>query len=111
VSETNAEGSFFARENTLSFVDWASSFGIDKSVLFESGDLVENKNEKNVLYTCVTLACASCVADCRVQADGDWTRAARSDPAQTCAAGASPGRWGQWQQRGQLSERRSVVWM
>lgn len=49
-NETAQAGSFKARDNVSNFIKWARGLGIDSAVIFESDDLVENKNEKNVLY-------------------------------------------------------------
>jgi hypothetical protein len=43
-------GSFQARDNVQNFIQWARGLGIDDVILFETNDLVERKNEKNVLY-------------------------------------------------------------
>ena len=47
-------GSFQARDNIAVFIQWARALGLDQSVLFESSDLVLGKNEKHVLYWCVS---------------------------------------------------------
>ena len=49
-SETATPGSFKARDNVANFIKWAKALGIDSSVMFETDDLVADKNEKNVLY-------------------------------------------------------------
>ena len=45
-------GTFFARDNVATFVAWTRWLGVDEAVLFEADDLVQRKNEKNVLYWC-----------------------------------------------------------
>eukprot|EP01147_Barroeca_monosierra_P009165 gene9166-1457_t len=49
-------GTFHARDNVSTFISWARGLGIDKAVLFETSDLVERKNEKNVLYSLMEIA-------------------------------------------------------
>eukprot|EP00053_Salpingoeca_punica_P017349 m.167060 g.167060 ORF g.167060 m.167060 type:complete len:1410 (-) comp17186_c2_seq2:291-4520(-) len=44
------KGDFVARDNVACFIAWARSLGVDSSVVFETDDLVERKNEKHVLY-------------------------------------------------------------
>ncbi|EGD74238.1 hypothetical protein PTSG_06248 [Salpingoeca rosetta] len=51
-----AKGTFFARDNVSTFISWARNLGIDETVLFETGDLVERKNEKHVLYCLMEIA-------------------------------------------------------
>lgn len=43
-------GSFQARDNVAQFIDWLKGIGVAESILFEASDLVDHKNEKNVLY-------------------------------------------------------------
>eukprot|EP00052_Salpingoeca_macrocollata_P020586 m.173372 g.173372 ORF g.173372 m.173372 type:complete len:1318 (+) comp21301_c0_seq1:96-4049(+) len=44
------KGHFFSRDNVACFIAWARSLGVESSLLFETDDLVERKNEKHVLY-------------------------------------------------------------
>eukprot|EP00056_Hartaetosiga_gracilis_P009840 m.143240 g.143240 ORF g.143240 m.143240 type:complete len:1552 (+) comp13204_c0_seq1:95-4750(+) len=48
--------SFFARDNVETFIKWARMLGIDNSVIFETSDLVDLKNERTVLYTLMEIA-------------------------------------------------------
>lgn len=54
--ENAAPGSFLARDNLAGFIKWTRHRGIKESVLFETSDLVERKNEKNVLYCLMDVA-------------------------------------------------------
>jgi len=49
-----AAGSFHARDNITQFVQWAKDLGV--TVHFEADDLVQNRNEKNVLYCIMEMA-------------------------------------------------------
>jgi hypothetical protein len=40
---------FHCRDNIVHFLEWARAFGVPAAVLFEADDLVEQKNEKQVL--------------------------------------------------------------
>eukprot|EP01147_Barroeca_monosierra_P008667 gene8668-1061_t len=50
-----APGSFQARDNVAQFIDWLKGIGVAESILFEASDLVDHKNEKNVLYSLMEL--------------------------------------------------------
>lgn len=49
-------GTFFARDNVTRFIRYARGLGVDDSVMFEAGDLVDRTNEKHVLYSIMELA-------------------------------------------------------
>ncbi|EDQ90370.1 uncharacterized protein MONBRDRAFT_32092 [Monosiga brevicollis MX1] len=49
-------GSFFARDNVACFITWCQSIGVDDAVIFEPEDLVQHKNDKNVLYCLMEIA-------------------------------------------------------
>ncbi|EGD83470.1 hypothetical protein PTSG_04078 [Salpingoeca rosetta] len=51
-----ASGSFQARDNVCRFIEWLKGVGVADSVLFEASDLVDHKNDKNVLYSLMELA-------------------------------------------------------
>ncbi|KAL4232467.1 1 3-beta-glucanosyltransferase [Mactra antiquata] len=49
-------GSWFARDNSASFLKWGRSFGMQDDSLFESEDLVSHKSERQVIITLLELA-------------------------------------------------------
>eukprot|EP00042_Codosiga_hollandica_P024580 m.104564 g.104564 ORF g.104564 m.104564 type:complete len:806 (+) comp51601_c0_seq1:90-2507(+) len=54
--ENAAAGTFLARDNISKMIQWTKTRGVQESVLFESEDLVNGKNEKNVLYCLMDVA-------------------------------------------------------
>ena len=49
-------GSFIARDNVANFIGWCRELGIPDVVIFESEDLVLQKNEKSVILTLMEVA-------------------------------------------------------
>ncbi|XP_052240834.1 growth arrest-specific protein 2-like isoform X2 [Dreissena polymorpha] len=49
-------GTWFARDNSASFIKWAKSFGMKDDCLFESEDLVAHKSERQIIVTLLELA-------------------------------------------------------
>ncbi|XP_045196555.1 growth arrest-specific protein 2-like isoform X2 [Mercenaria mercenaria] len=49
-------GSWFARDNSASFLKWCKSFKMQDDCLFESEDLVSHKSERQVIVTLLELA-------------------------------------------------------
>lgn len=49
-------GSFIARDNVANFIYWCRELGIPQVVMFETEDLVSNKNEKSVILTLLDVA-------------------------------------------------------
>ena len=48
--------SFQARDNVANFINWVKThLGVNEVLLFESDDLVLNKNEKNVIHEVIGL--------------------------------------------------------
>eukprot|EP00730_Choanoeca_flexa_P002104 TRINITY_DN10912_c0_g1_i3.p1 TRINITY_DN10912_c0_g1~~TRINITY_DN10912_c0_g1_i3.p1 ORF type:complete len:970 (+),score=304.84 TRINITY_DN10912_c0_g1_i3:166-3075(+) len=54
-NEKATPGSFFARDNILSFLNWCAKFG-GSAMLFDCDDLVEGRNEEAVLHCLHALA-------------------------------------------------------
>lgn len=50
------KGSFVARDNVANFIHWCKELGIPDVCLFESDDLVMQKNEKSVILTLLDVA-------------------------------------------------------
>eukprot|EP00055_Hartaetosiga_balthica_P010092 m.41901 g.41901 ORF g.41901 m.41901 type:complete len:1595 (+) comp7028_c0_seq2:206-4990(+) len=48
-------GSFKARDNVASFLQWVRGYNMSESVIFEAGDLIDNKRQQNVLYCLMDL--------------------------------------------------------
>lgn len=49
-------GSFIARDNVCNFILWCREIGVPDVIMFETEDLVKNKNEKAVLLTLLEVA-------------------------------------------------------
>jgi len=49
-------GSFQARDNLSNFIEWTHRLGLPDCVLFETGDLVDRKNERNVVLCMLEVA-------------------------------------------------------
>ncbi|KAK3697990.1 hypothetical protein QZH41_014369 [Actinostola sp. cb2023] len=49
-------GSFIARDNVCNFIRWCREIGVPDVIMFETEDLVSNKNEKAVLLTLLEVA-------------------------------------------------------
>lgn len=50
------QGSFIARDNVCNFIRWCRELGVPDVIMFETEDLVSNKNEKAVLLTLLEVA-------------------------------------------------------
>lgn len=50
------QGSFIARDNVCNFIRWCRDVGVPDVIMFETEDLVSNKNEKAVLLTLLEVA-------------------------------------------------------
>lgn len=51
-----SQGSFIARDNVCNFIRWCRELGVPDVIMFETEDLVSNKNEKAVLLTLLEVA-------------------------------------------------------
>ena len=49
INWTTKEGLFFARDNVSNFIKWCKGIGVEEAVLFESNDLVLDRNEKQII--------------------------------------------------------------
>lgn len=49
-------GSFMARDNVCNFIRWCRDIGVSDVIMFETEDLVSNKNEKAVLLSLLEVA-------------------------------------------------------
>lgn len=49
-------GSFMARDNVCNFIRWCRDVGVSDVIMFETEDLVSNKNEKAVLLSLLEVA-------------------------------------------------------
>lgn len=49
-------GSFIARDNVCNFICWCRDVGVSNVIMFETEDLVSNKNEKAVLLSLLEVA-------------------------------------------------------
>ncbi|KAJ8315698.1 hypothetical protein KUTeg_007848 [Tegillarca granosa] len=51
-----ASGSWFARDNVASFLNWCEAYGVPQECMFETEDLVSHKYEKSVVNCILELA-------------------------------------------------------
>ena len=53
---TGFPGSFIARDNVANFIRWCRELGVPDTIMFESDDVVMEKNEKRVILTLLEVA-------------------------------------------------------
>ena len=50
------KGSFFARDNTVNFIQWCKKLGVNEEVMFECNDLVQQEDEIRVILCLIDVS-------------------------------------------------------